>query len=105
MYLNDGAILDIAEHRAAFRNKSVAAGLDLRHRCTIELLADTEVNRAANDRDVFIDRMFMRRNDRARQFTDAHYKRLACSGRVAVQDFNILGERSQRDDSMLADCL
>src|SRR5688572_18544143 len=101
MNLDDGAIRDIAEHRAPLGNERVPASPYLLHRCTVEFLAHCEIEGSLHHSDVLIHRMFVGRNNRARKLADSHHERLAGNIRIAVDHLEVLRQRLQWDDTVL----
>src|SRR5688572_9532352 len=101
MNLDDGAIRDIAEHRAPLGNERVSASPYLLHRCTVEFLAHCEIEGSLHHSDVLIHRMFVGRNNRARKLADSHHERLAGNIRIAVDHLKVLRQRLEWDDTVL----
>ena len=93
--LNDRGFGRVAEHDASLRYEGVAPRPHLTELCTIELIADGEIDGALHDRDVFVDRMAVRRDDAAGELAYTDDEWLSNLSGIAVKNFDVAGHRPE----------
>jgi hypothetical protein len=105
MNLNDRCFRGITEHPAALWSESISPGFQLVERRRIEAFAKAKIPGSLHDRNMFVDRVRVRLNDRSGQFSNPHHKRLARNLWIALEEFDVSRHFSQRDDSGLIEPL